>query len=231
MCGERVWGPARARSRPRAFLSPSLTTFAHPEDVRVAQLDVDPRLLDGSPATQQHAIELACLISSLWIGFARGRADEGRFVRYAAACVVAFIAFGKVLSPQYLIWLIPLVPLVAGLRGLIVSGLLASAMIGTQFWVSAGGSGVYIHGFQGAPFVLARNLLLFAIPWSQCSAVRSTGRLPSPEDRAAHEPGRRARRRPRRRDRGSRSGLHAFSWPVNRTFGRGVDIFFVLSAS
>jgi hypothetical protein len=107
-------------------------------------------------------IEVACLVA-LWVGFARGHLDGPRLVRYAAACVVAFIAFGKVLSPQYLIWLIPLVPLIAGLRGLIVSGLLFVAMIGTQFWLTAGGYGVYIRRFEGAPIVLARNLLLVGI--------------------------------------------------------------------
>jgi hypothetical protein len=73
------------------------------------------------------------------------------------------VTFGKVLSPQYLIWLVPLVPLVVGLRGLIVSGLLFVAMVGTQFWLTAGGYGVYIRRFEGAPVVLARNLLLVAI--------------------------------------------------------------------
>ena len=47
---------------------------------------------------------------------------------------MAFVALGKVLSPQFLIWLVPAVPLVAGLRGLRASTLLVGALVLTQLW-------------------------------------------------------------------------------------------------
>jgi hypothetical protein len=55
-------------------------------------------------------------------------------VRASALVVCVFVALGKVLSPQFLIWLIPLVPLVRGRRGLAASGLLALALVLTQLW-------------------------------------------------------------------------------------------------
>ena len=62
-------------------------------------------------------------------------------MRWSAAAVVAFVALGKVLSPQFLIWLAPLVPLVAGRRGLRASVLLVVALVLTQLWFpSATGS-------------------------------------------------------------------------------------------
>ena len=69
----------------------------------------------------------------VWIWLRRpGTADE--LVRWSAAALVAFIALGKVLSPQFVIWLVPVVPLVAGLRGLRASILLAGALVLTQLW-------------------------------------------------------------------------------------------------
>jgi uncharacterized membrane protein len=76
----------------------------------------------------------AVVVIGLWIAFARGPAEPERLVRYSAASVAAFIAFGKVLSPQFLIWLLPLVPLVRGRRGLAASALLLVALVLTQLW-------------------------------------------------------------------------------------------------
>jgi hypothetical protein len=73
-------------------------------------------------------------VVALWVAFARGPASPERLVRYSAACVTAFIAFGKVLSPQFMVWLIALVPLVKGRRGLLASGFLAVALVLTQLW-------------------------------------------------------------------------------------------------
>ena len=119
-CGTRPRGRSRSRaSRPRS--SPRSVTRR-----RSCR-----RTRSRSPATTGSktlttAAELAALVA-LWIAFARGPAETGRFFRYAAACVCAFVAFGKVLSPQYLIWLVPLVALVRGPSGLAAAALLASS--------------------------------------------------------------------------------------------------------
>jgi 4-amino-4-deoxy-L-arabinose transferase-like glycosyltransferase len=77
---------------------------------------------------------LVAVLLAIWVAAARGPATPERLVRYAAASLVAFVALGKVLSPQFLIWLIPLVPLVRGRRGLAASALLATALVLTQVW-------------------------------------------------------------------------------------------------
>jgi hypothetical protein len=67
----------------------------------------------------------------VWIAFARGRLA---LLPAAAAALAGFIAFGKVLSPQFLIWLIAVVPLVPGRRGVKAMALLAVALVLTQLW-------------------------------------------------------------------------------------------------
>ena len=81
----------------------------------------------------QSALQILALLG-VWALFARGRGDRDELLRASAAVVCAFIALSKVLSPQYLIWLLPLVPLVRGRRGLAASGLLGTALVLTQLW-------------------------------------------------------------------------------------------------
>jgi hypothetical protein len=73
------------------------------------------------------AIQVVALV---WIWLRRpGSAEE--LVRWSAAALVAFVALGKVLSPQFLIWLVPAVVLVAAATPAL---LLAGALVLTQLW-------------------------------------------------------------------------------------------------
>src|SRR4051794_14030156 len=106
----------------------------------------------------------ALVVVALWIAFARGPATPERLVRYSAAGVAAFIAFGKVLSPQFLIWLLPLVPLVRGRRGLAASAVLALALVLTQLWFPYRYWRLALHQDAIAScLVFVRDLVLIAL--------------------------------------------------------------------
>lgn len=93
--------------------------------------------LDGHPAMQfasvMSVIQAAAIVG-VWAVFAAGKATRERVIVAATAAVCAFIIFDRVLSPQYLIWLAPLVMIVPGRRGLAAIGLLALSMLLTQVW-------------------------------------------------------------------------------------------------
>jgi uncharacterized membrane protein len=157
---ESIWGQVNRPLQLESLAASYLTTFTNAGVV----------ISHDSPAIARHgglafvtsAVEVICLLA-LWIAFARGEVDEKRLIRYSAASVCAFIAFGKVLSPQFLIWLVPLVALVRGLRGLVACVLLAAAMIDTQYWFTSDRYGDYINLFRYADLVLARNLMLVSL--------------------------------------------------------------------
>ena len=89
--------------------------------------------LPDALAIVQGVIELAVIVG-IWIWFARGPAEPGRLFRACGAAVCAFVVFGKVLSPQFLIWLVPLVALVRGRRGLAAGATLVACLVLTQLW-------------------------------------------------------------------------------------------------
>ena len=77
-------------------------------------------------------IGLLCAIAwSLWIGLRRARppGDARLFVAACAATIVALLVAGKVLSPQFLIWLLPVAFLVAGRYGPAAFAIAAAAML------------------------------------------------------------------------------------------------------
>jgi hypothetical protein len=110
----------------------------------------------GAAAT---AVQVAVLCA-LWLVFARGELSRERLVRFSALALVAFVALGKVLSPQFLIWLVPVVPLV----GLPAAAILAAALLLTQSWFPYR-YWEYAREFDGTVtgLVVARDLVLVGL--------------------------------------------------------------------
>jgi uncharacterized membrane protein len=76
----------------------------------------------------------AMAVTGIWLLFEHGPATGERLVAHSAAVVAVLLAFAKVFSPQFLLWLVPLVPLVRGKRGLGAGVLLAASLALTQAW-------------------------------------------------------------------------------------------------
>jgi hypothetical protein len=126
--------------------------------------------LPGALGAVETALQLVALVA-VWLLFARGRPDRERLLVASAAAVVAFIAFGKVLSPQFLVWLLPLVPLVGGSAGIAACWVFAGALVTTQLW--------FPHRYwdvvaleSATWLVLVRDLLLVALLAVLVAAIR-----------------------------------------------------------
>jgi hypothetical protein len=123
-------------------------------------------------------VQIAVLVW-IWVSFARGPATGSAFVRASAAAVCAFVAFGKVLSPQFLIWLIPVVPLVRGRRGLWACALLLVALVLTQIWFPFRYFRLALDFETGLSWVLlARDLVLVALALLLATSLRRDATRP-----------------------------------------------------
>ena len=138
--------------------------------------------LDGAAAgvlgVASTVVQLAVLLW-IWISFARGPATTSALVRASAAAICAFIAFGKVLSPQFLIWLIPVVPLVLGRRGLWACALLLAALLLTQVWFPLRYFRLALDFETGLTWVLlVRDLVLAALALLLATSLRRDATRP-----------------------------------------------------
>jgi hypothetical protein len=117
--------------------------------------------LPDALATVQTVAAVLALVT-VWALFARAPGGRERLVLASAAAVAAFVAFGKVLSPQFLVWLVPLVPVVAGASGFAAAVLLGAALVTTHAWFPTRYWDV-VALEPAAWLVLARDVLLVAL--------------------------------------------------------------------
>jgi len=105
---------------------------------------------------------LLAAVAVVWFRLRRGRVDDGRTLLAVAATAIAFVAFSKVLSPQYLLFLVPVVPLAPS--ALAPAGLIAALGL-TQVWVRFPEPFLRTVHFHSSLVwvVLARNLVLVAL--------------------------------------------------------------------
>ena len=70
----------------------------------------------------------------VWLSFAQEHVGREQFVRLGAAALLGLVAFGKVLSPQFLVWLVFPLALAAGRRGAAAGACFAVAAVATAIW-------------------------------------------------------------------------------------------------
>jgi len=142
--------------------------------------------LPDALATATGLAQLAAVLVVLLIAGRTAASGEG-FVAAATASVAGFLAFSRFVSPQYLVWLVPLVPLVAPPFVLVAGVTLGLALVLGRLWffhyrdVFAGGDAVWL--------VLVRDLLLVGLYGVLLAAFRRLRTMtPSWSNTVSHTP-------------------------------------------
>jgi len=103
-------------------------------------------------------IQGMALLVVMWAFRQSGMADG---LRFSAAAVLAFIVFGKVLSPQYMIWLFPFMSVLDGSMGSLARKIFLLGCVITLLLYPGPGFGMVLEHQAGAILLLnLRNALL-----------------------------------------------------------------------
>ena len=123
--------------------------------------------LTGTLATITGLVSLVAVVAVLVVSARRTLAatdERTAIVLGSAIAVTALVALGKVLSAQFVLWLLPLVPLVGGRRGRNASVLLVAAALMTNVWFpSLYRDYVNLLTPGSIAFLLVRNALLVGV--------------------------------------------------------------------
>lgn len=117
-------------------------------------------------------------VAGVWALATQARRRPDVLLAGSAAAVTAFVAFGKVGSPQFLLWLVPLVPLVGGRLGAAACGLLLLGLGFTNAYFPERYWDLLLLERAPAWYLLARDVALvalFAVLAAATARQRGTG--------------------------------------------------------
>jgi hypothetical protein len=161
-----------------------LTGGTHVTGAPVTQDRFKSNGLDGGPADAVlvlSTLALAACAAGFTLLASRRRTDAG-LVLAALGITLAFVALGKVLSPQYLCWLLPLAAVAAVHGARLAAVLIAAAALVTQLWFPGHYFDVVDQEGWAVTAVAVRNALLLA---ALAATARALARSPA---RAAGAP-------------------------------------------
>lgn len=117
----------------------------------------------------------AAALVAVWFVFARGPRGPRELLLAVAAAVVGFVAFGKIFSPQYMLWVAAAVPLALGRVRPFALGATLAAMLLTLYVYDYGYFDL-IRGGRVSWMMLARNVILIALFCSLLLELAARGR-------------------------------------------------------
>jgi hypothetical protein len=123
---------------------------------------------------------LAAGLAILWLAWRRPTVDA--LVLASLAVTLAFVTFSKVLSPQYVVWLLPLAAVAYGRGARLGPALVALASLVTQLWFPGRYFDVVHQHAWAVVAVGVRNVLLLT---ALAATARALARSPR---RAADAP-------------------------------------------